>query len=348
MSERGISKVNQSMDLCKLIASVFIILIHVSLPDKTGEIANCLARFAVPVFFAISGYFSVGINSDKIKKRAISILKIYVFAVVFFVLWSAIRTNLFSDITVAENFRQILTERKIAQWIIIGYNPFAGHLWYLHAILTCYVILWFYVRFSEKDGVNYNALYIIGVVGMLIHIAFGTNAKASAEEFSCLIYRNGLFFGLPMFAAGMFIKEHGEKIKERFNLNLAKEIGIILFGIILSLIQRDGLGVEELPVGSLIESIGLMLLMSNHPQIVSAKYDRVFKSFGNISLAVYIFHIFFVQLINSLSSKVEFFTKIHSDELLKPIAVIVFSLIAGVLYDLILSIIAKIKKKKRG
>lgn len=332
------------MDLCKLIAAVMVILIHISLPDKAGDIANCLARVAVPVFFAISGYFSFNINSEKIKRRALSILKIYAFAVAFYVAWQCLRISLFLDVSVADYLTRSLTETRIAQWLIIGYNPFAGHLWYLHAILTCYVILWFYVRFSEKDGLNYNALYIICVVGMLIHIAFGTNAKAATESFSFLIYRNALFFGLPMFLAGMFIREHGEKIKERFNLNLAKEIGIVVFGIALSLVQRDGLGVEELPVGTLIETIGLMLLVSNHPTVLPQKYDGVFKSFGNVSLAVYIVHMFFVQLINSLSTDVAFFAQINSDEWLKPIAVIVFSLLSGILYDLLLRILKKLKR----
>lgn len=347
MKERGVSKINQSMDLCKLIAAVFVVLIHVSLPDKTGEVVNTLARFAVPVFFAISGYFSFGISSDKIKSRAISILKIYFFATVFYVVWQCLRAELFSNVAFKEVLGDYFEEQGVARLIVIGHAPFAGHLWYLHAALTCYVILWLYVRFSEKDGVNYNALYIVGIIGMMIHVALSTNVKAAGgTALPSLIYRNGLFFGLPMFAAGMFIKENGDKIKERFRLNIAKEIGIVIFGIALSLIQRNGLGLEELPVGTLIEAIGLMLLMHNHPQMASAEYDRVFKSFGNVSLAVYVVHIFFYQLIGELSRKVSFFGEINSNEWLKPFAVIAFSVITGVLYDLVLTGIHKIKKKK--
>lgn len=345
MSNKGISKINQSMDLCKLIASVFVVLIHIDLPDKAGEFADCIARFAVPVFFAISGYFSFGINSDKIKRRALSILKIYIFATVFYIAWQCLNTEVFSGVSFKETLSNYFEEPSVAKWFIVGSAPFTSHTWYLHAILTCYVILWFYVRFGEKDGVNYNALYIVGIVGILIHIAFGTNANASGNNFSNLIYRNALFFGLPMFAAGMFIKEHGEKIKESFKLNLAKEIGIVIFGIVLSLIQLEGLGIAELPVGALIEAVGLMLMMSNHPQILPAKYDCVFKSFGNVSLVVYVIHIFFIQLINSLSSRVMFFERINSDGWLKPVAVIVFSLITGVLYDLVLKVISKLKSK---
>lgn len=333
------------MDLCKLIASVFVVLIHIGLTEESGWVFNCLARFGVPVFFAISGYFSLNADCGRIKKRAHHILKIFLVSSVAYFIWQCLRIVIFGNISVSEYLEGILTEANISRWILIGYNPFAGHLWYLHAILTCYVFLWIYVRFFDGE-VNYNAFYILGAVGMMIHIAFGTNTAAAGVASYSLIYRNGLFFGLPMFAAGMFIRSCGSIIKEKFRLNAFKEIGLVIFGILLSLIQWKGSGLVEMPVGTLIEVIALMLLMDEHPRIASEKYNRLFKSLGNVSLAVYIIHQFFIFLINSLSAKEELFAKIRGDDLLMSLTVIALSLISGIIYDLILTVFGKIKKKK--
>ncbi|MBR6785742.1 MAG: acyltransferase [Clostridia bacterium] len=344
MADKKSSGINQSMELCKFIASVFVVLIHINLPDDYGTVANCLARFAVPVFFAISGYFSFNVNSDKIKRRALHILKITVMSSVFYVVWLCWRTINFENISVREYLESCLTEKKLTQWLIGGINPFSGHLWYLSAILTCYIILWFYVKFSEKEKINYNALYIIGACGLMIHLAFGSNASVAGAKFSHVIYRNALFFGLPMFASGMFIREHQKDINERFNLGAFKEIGLFVFGVLLSLLQWKGSGVVEMPVGTIIEVFALMLLMSNNPKILSSKFDGLFKSLGNISLIVYIVHPFFIQLIANYSKKVEFFATVQSDEWAAPLAVIVFSLTAGIIYDLVITAFKKVTR----
>ena len=344
MSFRESSKINQSMDLCKLIASVFVVLIHIGLTDESGWVFNCLARFGVPVFFAISGYFSLNADCGRIKKRACHILKIFIVSSVGYFIWQCVRIQIFGNISVSEYLEGILTEANISRWFLIGHNPFAGHLWYLHAILTCYVLLWIYVRFFDGK-VNYNVFYILGAVGMLIQIAFGSYTAAAGVASYSLIYRNGLFFGLPMFAAGMFIREYSSVIKEKFRLNAFKEIGLVIFGILLSLIQWKGSGLVEMPVGTLIEVIALMLLMDEHPQILPAKYDRMFKSFGNISLAVYIIHQFYILLINSLSAKEELFAGIKGDDLLMSLTVIALSLVTGIVYDMILTAIEKVKKR---
>lgn len=46
---------NQSMDLAKLIASFFVVFLHVPFPGQIGQIIGCLARFAVPLFFILAG-----------------------------------------------------------------------------------------------------------------------------------------------------------------------------------------------------------------------------------------------------------------------------------------------------
>ena len=39
------------------IACIAVMMIHCRLPGETGHVAQALARFAVPLFFAVSGKF---------------------------------------------------------------------------------------------------------------------------------------------------------------------------------------------------------------------------------------------------------------------------------------------------
>lgn len=53
-------------------ASLFVILIHCPFPGLIGQGCIAIARFAVPLFFAISGYFLVGKETlwdEKVVKR---------------------------------------------------------------------------------------------------------------------------------------------------------------------------------------------------------------------------------------------------------------------------------------
>lgn len=55
--ERG-SGHNDKLDLWKCVAIYSVIFIHILLPGQIGVAVNCLARFAVPLFFLSAGFFS--------------------------------------------------------------------------------------------------------------------------------------------------------------------------------------------------------------------------------------------------------------------------------------------------
>lgn len=55
---------NQTLECCRILAAVFVVFLHVPFPGTVGKTVNCLARFAVPLFFAISGWFSYGAEGE--------------------------------------------------------------------------------------------------------------------------------------------------------------------------------------------------------------------------------------------------------------------------------------------
>ena len=48
---------NHVLDAEKAVAAYMVVFLHLHFPGVTGEIFNAAARFAVPFFFMISGYF---------------------------------------------------------------------------------------------------------------------------------------------------------------------------------------------------------------------------------------------------------------------------------------------------
>ena len=65
---------NKNLDAVKAVAACFVVFIHVGFPGETGQIIKVIARFAVPFFFMISGYFcyyaekSRGVNCCDAKR----------------------------------------------------------------------------------------------------------------------------------------------------------------------------------------------------------------------------------------------------------------------------------------
>lgn len=60
---------NQTLECCRILAAVFVVFLHVPFPGTVGKTVNCLARLAVPLFFAISGWFSYGAEGRKLLRR---------------------------------------------------------------------------------------------------------------------------------------------------------------------------------------------------------------------------------------------------------------------------------------
>lgn len=57
---KNMRKRNKYIDAAKALACIFVVLIHCMFPGKIGLVFRALARFAVPLFFAVSGYFLGG------------------------------------------------------------------------------------------------------------------------------------------------------------------------------------------------------------------------------------------------------------------------------------------------
>ena len=64
---------NYSLDLLKFISSFLIVCIHFKISGETGKLITIIGRFAVPVFFMVSGYYSYNDDEHHIKNKILNI-----------------------------------------------------------------------------------------------------------------------------------------------------------------------------------------------------------------------------------------------------------------------------------
>ena len=60
---------NETLYILKVWATFSVIAIHFGFLGQIGVFYKVLARFAVPLFFMISGFYSFSISEEKLKKR---------------------------------------------------------------------------------------------------------------------------------------------------------------------------------------------------------------------------------------------------------------------------------------
>lgn len=328
------------MELCKLIASVFVVLIHCRFPGNFGRVMDCLARFAVPLFFAISGSFSLGADGSKLRKRFFRILRLELAASALYLLWHCLLAVSRGGNAMDALLASLPDGRGLLHWLLLSCNPFAGHLWYLSALALCYGALWCYVNVF---GQNYRPLYLAGAILLALHLILGEFAGILGFVIDFRLYRSGFLFGLPMFLLGMALKQYGQRLWTRLNLTPRKLWLVILAGAALSLVQKWTLGMGELPLGTLAEVAALLLLLMARPVLTTSpeKVRRIERS-GRMSATVYILHLLILEgyesfLLPGRESIMETW--------IRPVAVILLSLLAAALWDWLHNIILLRKKE---
>lgn len=286
-------KQNQTLECIRMLACVLVVFAHVPFPGRVGELISCLFRFAVPFFFALSGFFSYGKSVSRLTGRLKHILLLN---------GAAILICLASDCLVALSWGGSVREEllcsvpdlsKLARWVFLHINPFGGHLWYLTAIAFCYGVAILYTGFFPEGSADYRALYLTGFFLFLLRFAGADILAFGDVRVDYYLFRDGVFIGLPMFAMGMFLGQYWQRILENYRLIPGKLIALLVLGIGLSLLQWKGLSIQELPLGAVIQVMALLLLCAARPNIPGCGRvgQKVLSQFRFLSTWVYIIHL---------------------------------------------------------
>lgn len=195
---------NLTMECCKMIAATFVVFDHVPFPGGIGSFIMYASRFAVPMFFAITGYFNYGATPSQISRRLWHIIKLFICALIPYIIWNCWMEGLHSYQAVMDYIIPDLSH--LFSFLIVHTHPFprSEHLWYLIAAAAVYCVFWLYTRFYEEGQVNYHGFYIGGWILFTAYALCAMVLPMTGGGVPYQFYRNGWLSGIPMFALGVF------------------------------------------------------------------------------------------------------------------------------------------------
>lgn len=150
---------NQAMECFKMVAAIFVVFLHVPFPGKAEGWMLILANSAVPLFFAITGYFNYGASQRTLTRRIKHLLRLYLVAMLASVAFGIITTELTGGSSVAFLITYFPKREEIMNWLLLHQDPRNAQLWYLTSVCLCYLVLYLYVRFFGDEPVSYRPLY---------------------------------------------------------------------------------------------------------------------------------------------------------------------------------------------
>jgi surface polysaccharide O-acyltransferase-like enzyme len=283
----------QSVDVFRVLAIAAVIALHTAPhagPDAVGlrfdarTVCDQLERFAVPLFFTLSGYFWAGRCPDRAAcwTAGVALARR---VLVLFVAWSAI----YFLITVgAVGWRAAVRPLPGLPTLLLQGTRI--HLWFLPALaLAALVSGALLARGRERTLlVLAMALYAVGLAGKAYAdtpIGFHTHVNL----------RNGLCFSLLMFATGVRLRRLGPRpVWRRIGRALA------LGGLALQLAEvawlhaRWGTNMaQDFVIGTYFYGLGMTMLALSDP--APLRFPRL-AGLGPLVLGIYASHFRFVDL----------------------------------------------------
>lgn len=318
--QKNNTEINYSLNVIKCLSIFAVICIHCGFYNLSlkGLIIDSLSRFAVPIFFLISGFFSYYENNDyavnKYKIRIIRLLKLYVIAnlLYFIFYWIIGQFTSLNDIILLFNLHACFN------YIMLNLTPVACHLWFISALLYCY-ILFFIIR---KLNFNPNKLYVYIPLLLIGSLLLGEFSHFLGWSVPFEYYRNFLFMGLPFFTLGYFIHDNKENfINVLSNSNL---IFLMILGLLFTAFETIVVGKNELYIGSIVFAVCLFLWCVENPNRLDFKVSGWIGK--NLYTLMYILHLMVLTLFDFYGLNLGYF---------KPVfAFIVTALISSVIYVL--------------
>lgn len=286
---------NQHIDLLKGVACICVVLIHCQFPGRFGAYIGGLLKFAVPVFFMISGYYAVNNSGEyKLKKKLYHILNLAILAELLYSVFELIKIVLKGE-NVASYIIDTINPSSIFGFIVFN-DPFtSSHLWFLWALIYCYITLWL----MRKLNVNEVVLVVLAIVGLLCFFVSGELLVILGLPYKFMINFGNIQYGyavfnlylcraLPFFIVGYVIRNIHPRIV------LSKTYLIMFLGFnVLAVIERLNFGWLQYYVGSFGVSIMVFLCaieksdipIKNQMLLILAKIGEKYSDF------VYIIHL---------------------------------------------------------
>lgn len=291
---------NYSIDTIKFFAAYAVVVIHTQpfknfegdLYEKLYFIIRTLSSFAVPFFFASTGYLFYK-KISKIDNKLIYVVsylkricKILFITMIIYILYNLIKLLLSSNPTV--NIKIFL--KSIVKIENIYYGIDSGgmfHLWYL--LVPIYIIPILYI-FRNKIRLLTLIFGLFNIIGILIQV-YGININV----------RDSLFYGGFYISMGCCIFIYEEYIKNKIcNVNLRYLLYIFIIINILQLCEAKLIGRMTYSFSTIFITFTIFIIIIKNNYILQ---DNIINKIGSESIGIYLIHPIIIDIIYLVINK---------------------------------------------
>lgn len=275
---------NHVLDAEKAVAAYSVVLLHIHFPGVTGEVFNAVARFAVPFFFMVSGYFcwrADGTIKERLPGKIRHTVALCAISFGVYIVWQWLQYTIQGK-SAAGWFREIFQGENIKNFLLYNNTTFVKwHLWFLPALLYCYVLFFLVERLHAQKLAG-----ILIPVLLIRHFMMEEAYVFTGEEYRVMEFRNYLYTGFPFFMAGYWLHRKEGKIKKYVKKQYLP--GGILTGAAFSVAEYFLLGQMELFVGSVLLTVSLFLWAIVEERRVPSFLAEIGVKY---SFFIYLFHL---------------------------------------------------------
>ena len=289
-------------------------------PSPGGQIfqfgLNLWGHYAVPLFFTLAGYsLAPKLTRPGSTRHAINygrrILTMFVVASAFYFVLHALELAGPGQ-SLGEAFKQH-TQRVLRNPNVIVRGT-APHLWFLVALLLG---VWMTTYVRSRSRLRH--LFVVGAISYVVLLGTGPYTMLTMWPTVPTVWRMTLFLGTPFLAVGLALR-HLKSLPPRW-LAYLLIVGGVLVQVVEQYLRWTLWGLSPFGVGVLagtgLQAVGMSLLAIRPG---SSPLSRMVARFGPLTLAAYLVHMAFVEVLLP-----------HASSLSRPMARVLFPLVVAIL-----------------
>ena len=270
---------NNNIDSIRGIASILVVLVHCVLPGDFGQYVIAYARFAVPFFILVSGWFAYSEDRQKIRnycaRKLKDTCKLTVSATLLYFIWNSLNNYIASGDPIGWLISYFSNGDSWFNLVVYNRAVFLNSvMYYLLMMIYMYVII---IAAAKMHLLNLLKWFI--PVGLVCNYVLGAVIREPWFHSG-----NFLLTALPFFILGMQLRSWSKTHSPKpCYLYVA-----LVVGLLLTYVEASYLGDVYCYIGSIVTSVSILLLCTtdsgmNMPVWI-AKFGR------NYSTYIFILH----------------------------------------------------------
>ena len=350
------SERNTTLNLFEFIAACLIVFIHIHFPEPFGKLVDGLARFGVPLFFTVAGFYMIKPGMDKedlrnkLKLRIFKVLKLLIFSfVIYFILGLIISIFGSHAQGVVEYLKSTFNIKTFVKFLIINTAFVQGVNWFMIAMIFSYIIIYIFANQFLNNKLLIKILSGMLIFWIVIRTVFClTNATLFGFSlYSGVWYKTWWSSGLLFISFGMLLKQYEKEIY-KISTKLILILMVISFisqPLEYYLLEKYFNIFTTYYIGNILCVFTIISLSIKNPNILSN--SKFINQKGNYTMFIYIFHPAIITIINFVIKKLG----LESNELVSwiaPIIVLILAVASAMIFNKILCIIKDKRKLKKS